>query len=122
MCRGWMVYKNITQEKIKTAWFRPWNTWKEEMLENAMLEEYKDQVNSIISKHYVELHNLINNLNEGSCQNSRVVRESIHNEMRWAQWIIKDALSNFSQEILDSLNLVQEQQINTIYIPVESSA
>ena len=92
------------------------------MLENAMLEEYKDQVNSIISKHYVELHNLINNLNEGSCQNSGVVRESIDNEMRWAQWIIKDALSNFSQEILDSLNLVQEQQINTIYIPVESSA
>ena len=92
------------------------------MLENAMLEEYKDQVNSIISKHYVELHNLINNLNEGSCQNSGGVRESIHNEMRWAQWIIKDALSNFSQEILDSLNLVQEQQINTIYIPVESSA
>ena len=49
MCRGWMVYKNITQEKIKTAWFRPWNTWKEEMLENAMLEEYKDHVNSIYS-------------------------------------------------------------------------
>ncbi|MBB16083.1 hypothetical protein CMK22_12475 [Candidatus Poribacteria bacterium] len=121
MCRGWVVYKDIIQEEIKTVWCRPWNTWEEGMLENAMLEEYKDQVNSIISKHYVELHNLINNLNEGSCQNSRV-RESIHNEMQWAQWIIKDALSNFSQEVLDNLNLVQEQQIDTIYIPVESSA
>ena len=91
------------------------------MLENAMLEEYKDQVNSIISKHYVELHNLINNLNEGSYQNNRAVKESIQNEMRWAQWIIKDALSNFSQEVLDSLDLVQEQQIDTIYIPIELS-
>jgi hypothetical protein len=91
------------------------------MSENAMLETYKGQVNSIISKHYVELHNLINNLDEGSCQNSRVVKESIQNEMRWAQWIIKDALSNFSQEVLDSLDLVQEQQIDTIYIPIELS-
>ena len=94
------------------------------MSENAMLEKYKGQVNSIISKHYVELHNLINNLNEGSGQNSRVVKESkesIQNEMRWAQWIIKDALSNFSQEVLDSLDLVQEQQIDTIYIPIELS-
>ena len=91
------------------------------MSENAMLETYKGQVNSIISKHYVELHNLINNLNEGSYQNNRVVKESIQNEMRWAQWIIKDALSNFSQEVLDSLDLVQEQQIDTIYIPIELS-
>ena len=91
------------------------------MSENAMLEKYKGQVNSIISRHYVELHNLINNLNEGSCQNSRGVKESIQNEMRWAQWIIKDALSNFSQEVLDSLDLVQEQQIDTIYIPIELS-
>ena len=37
------------------------------------------------------------------------------------EWIIKDALSNFSQEVLDSLDLVQEQQIDTIYIPIELS-
>ena len=89
------------------------------MLENVMLEKYKDQVNSIINKHYIELHNLINKLNRESCQDSKDVKESIHNEMRWAQWIIKDALSNFSQEVLDSLDFVQEQQINAISIPIE---
>ena len=92
------------------------------MSENAMLEKYKDQVNSIISKHYVELHNLINKLNQERCQNGKEVKESIQNEMQWAQWIIKDALSNFSQEIIDSLNLIQEQQIDTISIPIELPA
>ena len=92
------------------------------MSENAMLEKYKDQVNSIISKHYVELHNLINKLNQERCQNGKEVKESIQNEMQWAQWIIKDALSNFSQEVIDSLNLIQEQQIDTISIPIEFSA
>ena len=89
---------------------------------NAMLEKYKDQVNSIISKHYVELHNLINKLNQERCQNGKEVKESIQNEMQWAQWIIKDALSNFSQEVIDSLNLIQEQQIDTISIPIELPA
>ena len=92
------------------------------MWENAMLEKYKDQVNSIISKHYVELHNLINKLNQERCQNGKEVKESIQNEMQWAQWIIKDALSNFSQEVIDSLNLIQEQQIDTISIPIELPA
>ena len=92
------------------------------MSENAMLEKYKDQVNSIISKHYVELHNLINKLNQERCQNGKGVKESIQNEMQWAQWIIKDALSNFSQEVIDSLNLIQEQQIDTISIPIELPA
>ncbi|MBD72226.1 hypothetical protein CMK21_19215 [Candidatus Poribacteria bacterium] len=92
------------------------------MSENAMLEKYKDQVNSIISKHYVELHNLINKLNQERCQNGKEVKESIQNEMQWAQWIIKDALSNFSQEVIDSLNLIQEQQIDTISIPIELPA
>tara|TARA_B100000809_G_scaffold21053_1_gene18587 strand:- start:49 stop:327 length:279 start_codon:yes stop_codon:yes gene_type:complete len=92
------------------------------MSENAMLEKYKDQVNSIISKHYVELHNLINKLNQERCQNGKEVKESIQNEMQWAQWIIKDALSNFSQEVIDSLNLIQEQQIATISIPIELPA
>ena len=92
------------------------------MSENAMLEKYKDQVNSIISKHYVELHNLINKLNQERCQNGKEVKESIQNEMQWAQWIIKDALSNFSQEVIGSLNLIQEQQIDTISIPIELPA
>ena len=92
------------------------------MSENAMLEKYKDQVNSIISKHYVELHNLINKLNQERYQNGKEVKESIQNEMQWAQWIIKDALSNFSQEVIDSLNLIQEQQIDTISIPIELPA
>lgn len=92
------------------------------MSENAMLEKYKDQVNSIISKHYVELHNLINKLNQERCQNGKEVKKSIQNEMQWAQWIIKDALSNFSQEVIDSLNLIQEQQIDTISIPIELPA
>ena len=92
------------------------------MSENAMLEKYKDQVNSIISKHYIELHNLINKLNQERCQNGKEVKESIQNEMQWAQWIIKDALSNFSQEVIDSLNLIQEQQIDTISIPIELPA
>ena len=92
------------------------------MSENAMLEKYKDQVNSIISKHYVELHNLINKLNQERCQNGKEVKESIQNEMQWAQWIIKDALSHFSQEVIDSLNLIQEQQIDTISIPIELPA
>ena len=92
------------------------------MSENAMLEKYKDQVNSIISKHYVELHNLINKLNQERCQNGKEVKESIQNEMQWAQWIIKDALSNFSQEVINSLNLIQEQQIGTISIPIELPA
>jgi len=92
------------------------------MSENVMLEKYKDQVNSIISKHYVELHNLINKLNQERCQNGKEVKESIQNEMQWAQWIIKDALSNFSQEVIDSLNLIQEQQIDTISIPIELPA
>ena len=92
------------------------------MSENAMLEKYKDQVNSIISKHYVELHNLINKLNQERCQDGKEVKESIQNEMQWAQWIIKDALSNFSQEVIDSLNLIQEQQIDTISIPIELPA
>ena len=92
------------------------------MSENAMLEKYKDQVNSIISKHYVELHNLINKLNQERCQNGKEVKESIQNEMQWAQWIIKDALSNFSQEVINSLNLIQEQQIDTISIPIELPA
>ena len=92
------------------------------MSENAMLEKYKDQVNSIISKHYVELHNLINKLNQERCQNGKEVKESIQNEMQWAQLIIKDALSNFSQEVIDSLNLIQEQQIDTISIPIELPA
>ena len=92
------------------------------MSENAMLEKYKDQVNSIISKHYVELQNLINKLNQERCQNGKEVKESIQNEMQWAQWIIKDALSNFSQEVIDSLNLIQEQQIDTISIPIELPA
>ena len=92
------------------------------MSENAMLEKYKDQVNSIISKHYVELHNLINKLNQERCQNGKEVKESIQNEMQWTQWLIKDALSNFSQEVIDSLNLIQEQQIDTISIPIELPA
>ena len=92
------------------------------MSENAMLGKYKDQVNSIISKHYIELHNLINKLNQEPCQNGKEVKESIQNEMQWAQWIIKDALSNFSQEVIDSLNLIQEQQIDTISIPIELPA
>ena len=92
------------------------------MSENAMLEKYKDQVNSIISKHYVELHNLINKLNQERRQNGKEVKESIQNEMQWAQWIIKDALSNFSQEVINSLNLIQEQQIDTISIPIELPA
>ena len=92
------------------------------MSENAMLEKYKDQVNSIISKHYVELHNLINKLNQERYQNGKEVKESIQNEMQWAQWIIKDALSNFSQEVINSLNLIQEQQIDTISIPIELPA
>ena len=92
------------------------------MSENAMLEKYKDRVNSIISKHYVELHNLSNKLNQERCQNGKEVKESIQNEMQWAQWIIKDALSNFSQEVIDSLNLIQEQQIDTISIPIEFPA
>ena len=92
------------------------------MSENAMLEKYKDQVNSIISKHYVELHNLINKLNQERCQNGKEVKKSIQNEMQWAQWIIKDALSNFSQEVINSLNLIQEQQIDTISIPIELPA
>ena len=93
-----------------------------------MLEKYKDQVNSIISKHYVELHNLINKLNQERCQNGKEVKESIEakesiqNEMQWAQWIIKDALSNFSQGVINSLNLIQEQQIDTISIPIELPA